>query len=162
MIILGIDPGTRKTGYGLVRKSGGRVCHVDNGLILPPAKADLPDRLAFIFEETRKLIARFCPEAVALEDLFVAKNARSSLKLGHARGVVMLAARMGDLPVYEYSPAEIKKAVAAYGQAAKEQMQKMVRLSLALPEVPAEDASDALAAALCHCQTIRFGDRTNG
>ena len=155
MIIIGIDPGTRTTGYGLVTKTGRDVQHIDNGLISPPAKSPLPDRLKEIYTQVQKLIHEFKPQAIALEDLFVAKNARSSLILGHARGVIMLAASQGHVPLYEYSPAQIKRTVVGYGQATKEQIQKLVKIHLRLNEVASEDASDALAVALCHCQHSR-------
>jgi len=156
MIILGIDPGTRFTGYGLIQREKNKVRHIDNGIIIPKAKDPLPRRLQEIFQKISSLLKEFKPAEVALEDVFVAKNVRSSLKLGHARGVVMLAASLTNLPLFEYTPAEVKKAVASYGHATKEQMQKMVKLHLNLKEVAAEDATDALAVALCHAQTKRF------
>ncbi|MDO8527630.1 MAG: crossover junction endodeoxyribonuclease RuvC [Deltaproteobacteria bacterium] len=155
MIILGVDPGTFTTGYGLIEKGKNSIRHIDNGLI-SPSKADLPLKLKQIFDAIHLLIEKFSPQELALEDVFVAKNARSSLKLGHARGVVMLAAANHGIPVYEYSPASVKSAIAGFGQASKEQMQKMVKIHLKLVEVAAEDAADALAVALCHCQTKRF------
>lgn len=156
MIILGIDPGTQKTGYGLIQKSGNKFLHIDNGLIVLNPKTPMSDRLQEIFAKTCALIKEFQPQALALEDVFIAKNVRSILKLGHARGVVLLAASLTNTPVFEYSPSQVKLAIASFGHASKEQMQKMVRLHLNLKEVAAEDASDALAIALCHCQTKRF------
>lgn len=156
MIILGIDPGTYYTGYGFVEKNGGSTTHIDNGLIAPAKSLPLPQRLKVFFEEIGRLIEQFSPKEIALEDVFVAKNARSSLKLGHARGVIMLAAACKNIPVFEYSPAEVKQAVSGFGQATKEQMQKMICLHLKLKEVAQEDANDALAVALCHSQTKRF------
>lgn len=155
MIILGIDPGTQTTGYGLVSKSRIGIEHIDNGLIIPP-KSDLPVKLEAIFAKIIRLIEQFSPTAIALEDVFFAKNAKTALRLGHARGVVMLAAARHGIPVFEYPPAQVKQAIAGFGQAPKEQMQKMVKIHLKLREVAAEDASDALAVALCHCQTRRF------
>lgn len=156
MIILGIDPGTRTTGYGLIRKNADRTEHIDNGLILPDSKAPFPAKLREIFDKITSLIAEYKPQEMALEDVFVAKNVKSTLKLGHARGVVMLAATRAALPVFEYSPAEVKRAVSGFGRAGKEQIQKMVLFHLKLKETAAEDASDALAVALCHSQTHRW------
>ncbi len=156
MITLGIDPGTHTTGYGLVTKTTRDPQHLENGLIIPTKKNLLPERLRQIYHQVQRLIAQFKPDAIALEDVFVAKNVRSSLTLGHARGVVMLAAAEQGLPVYEYSPAEVKQAIVGFGRASKEQVQKMVQIHLKLKEVAAEDASDALAVALCHCQMKRY------
>lgn len=156
MIILGIDPGTRITGYGFIQKNGRSWKHLDCGLIQPKPKQPLPDRLQFIFQKISAMIGQFRPDEIALEDLFFAKNAQSALKLGHARGVVMLAAAQHQIPVFEYPPARIKMALSGYGQADKGQMQKMVKIHLKLSEVAEENASDALAAALCHSQTRRF------
>ena len=156
MITLGIDPGTHTTGYGLVTKTSRDPQHIDNGLIIPTKKNLLPERLKQIYHQVCRLITQFKPDAIALEDVFVAKNVRSSLTLGHARGVVMLAAAEQNVPVYEYSPAEVKQAIVGFGQASKEQVQKMVQIHLKLKEIAAEDASDALAVALCHCQKKRY------
>lgn len=152
MIILGIDPGTRTSGFGLIDNSKSAVRHLDNGLIIPSQKSPLPLRLKEIHEEVCRLIEQFRPTAVAIEDVFMSKNARSSLKLGTARGVVLLACAQKGLPVFEYPPATVKQAITGFGQASKEQMQKMVRIHLKLKEVAAEDATDALAVALCHSQ----------
>ena len=156
MIILGIDPGTQITGFGLIQKNGQGWRHLDCGLIQPKAKQPLPDRLQFIYQKIAQTIEQIRPNEIALEDLFFAKNAQSALKLGHARGVVMLAAAQYQIPVFEYPPAQIKMALAGFGQATKEQMQKMVKIHLKLKEVAEENASDALAVALCHSQTKRF------
>lgn len=156
MIILGIDPGTRSLGFGLLQNEEKKWRHVDNGLVTTPPKISMPLKLKKIFEEVSALIEKFAPAEIALEDVFVAKNARSSLKLGYARGVVMLAAARAGVPVYEYPPATVKQAVAGFGQATKEQMQKMVKIHLKLREAAAEDASDALAVALTHCQLKKF------
>ncbi len=156
MIILGIDPGTYRTGFGLVQKNGNQLEHVDNGLIAPSVKFSLPEKLKKIYESIEAMIKTFQPKEIALEDLFFAKNAKSVLKLGHARGVVMLAAAQHGIPVYEYPPTQVKQAICGYGQATKDQIQKMVKIHLKLKEVAEENASDALAVALCHCQTKRF------
>ncbi len=152
MRILGIDPGTIITGYGIIEERNGQVHHVDNGGIQPRKKLPLPQRLQTIATELARIIERFQPEAVAVESLFVARNVRSSLLLGHARGVALLAAANAGLPVAEYSPTEVKQAVTGTGRASKAQIQHMVRAMLRLPEEAFEDASDALAVAMCHGQ----------
>lgn len=157
MIILGIDPGTRTTGYGLIEKNNNKVSHIENGLIIPKAKDPLPQRLEEIFRKVSSLLQEYKPAEIALEDVFVAKNVRSTMKLGYARGVILLAASLTKIPIFEYTPAQVKQTIANFGQATKEQIQKMVAIHLRLKEAAAEDASDALAVALCHGQTKRFG-----
>lgn len=159
MRILGIDPGSHVTGYGIVEKNAGAIRHIDNGTIAPANSLPLPNRLRHIYEGLARLIAQHEPDAIVIENVFVAKNARSSLLLGHARGVAMLAASSAEVPVEEYSPSQIKMAVTGSGRADKEQMQRMVRAILALPEIACEDASDALAVAICHCQTSGLAQR---
>lgn len=153
MRILGIDPGSRATGYGLVLCEGNRLQHIDNGVIRPPEKAELPARLLHIQQELAKVIARYAPECAAVEQVFVAHNVQSALKLGQARGVALLAAAQAGLEVAEYTPMQIKSAVVGYGRAAKGQVQQMVRALLNLPEIAQEDASDALAVAICHAHS---------
>ena len=154
MIVLGIDPGTIVTGYGVIEKQGDRLRHLDNGGIFPPKKDSLPLRVHFIFEHIEKLIEKFSPEAVAIEDIFVAKNVASSLKLGHARGAAMVAGTRAGIPVFEYSANQVKLALTGYGHAGKEQIQKMVQTLLRLPGEPFTDASDALAVAICHSHSV--------
>ncbi len=152
MLILGIDPGTHKTGWGVIKKEGNKISHVDNGLIVPKASLPLAARLLFIFNELVKVIDSFKPNAASVEEVFVAKSAKSALVLGHARGVALLAASRANLEVFEYSTRVIKQAVVGYGNAEKIQVAQMVKALLKLPEIAAEDASDALAAAICHAQ----------
>jgi len=156
MIILGIDPGTHNTGYGLVKKEGRDIVHVDNGIISPKQKSTLPEKLSFIHSELLKIIEKFGPGEVSIEDVFVSTNARSALILGHARGVAMLAASSSGLPVFEYGSREIKKALVGYGNAEKQQVAEMVKRLLKLPEVAAPDAADALAAAICHAHMLHI------
>ncbi len=153
MIILGIDPGTRITGYGLVRRHGQKYEHIDNGCIVPRAGDPMEQRLTQIANHVEKLIGEFQPEVMALEKAFFAKNAASALKLGQCRGAIMLTAGRAALPLYEYSPNEVKLAVTGSGRAQKEQVQKMIRLILKIPQDPQADAADALAVALCHAQS---------
>ncbi|MBI4125944.1 MAG: crossover junction endodeoxyribonuclease RuvC [Deltaproteobacteria bacterium] len=159
MIVLGIDPGSRTTGYGVVRAEGNHLTHIDNGGIQPKAGLSLPQRLRAIHDHLASLISTFHPEIVALEDIFVANNARSAMALGHARGIAMLAADQAGLEVSSYTPSQVKLAVVGFGGATKQQIQEMTRMMLKLPEVPQEDAADALAVALCHCQSAGFAHR---
>lgn len=153
MIILGIDPGTQITGYGLIEQNGSHAHAVDSGCLSTTRSQPMSERLSYLFGELEKLISHYHPDVVVIEQAFFAKNASSALKLGQCRGIAMLAAARAGLPVYEYSPRTIKQAVTGSGQASKEQIQKMVQILLKLPEAAAPDASDALAAALCHAQS---------
>ena len=153
MRILGIDPGTRVTGYGIIEKAGNRLIHVDNGGIFTRADMDLADRLKLIYDGLCQVIKEYAPEAVAVEQIFLAKNALSALKLGHARGTALLVGVNHGLPVFEYSALQVKSAVVGYGKAEKIQVQQMVKTLLKLPEIAQEDASDALAVAICHAHT---------
>ena len=151
MKVLGIDPGTRGTGYGLVESAAGELRLVECGVIRPPSTASLPDRLREIQEGLSEVIERTDPGCVVVEGVFYGQNVRSMVVLAHARGVAVLTAAQRDLPVFEYPPAEIKKAVVGTGGATKEQVAFMVakHLRLASPPEPA-DAADGCAAALCH------------
>ena len=154
MRVFGIDPGCDRTGYGCVDTDGSRHRVVVSGAITTPAAASFADKLHQIHQRLTLIIAECQPQVVAIENLFYSVNARSALKLGHARGVAMLAAVEAGLPVFEYTPAEIKRAVVGYGRADKPQVQHMVKLLLALDAVPSpHDAADALAIAICHVHT---------
>jgi crossover junction endodeoxyribonuclease RuvC len=149
--IFGIDPGSVRTGYGCVESEGSRHRIIMCGAIGTSASASFPEKLLEIHSRLSELLAECRPEAVAIESLFFATNASSALKLGHARGVAVLAAVQAGLPVAEYSPAEIKRAVVGHGRAEKHQVQQMVKLLLGLAAVPSpHDAADALAVAICH------------
>ncbi len=150
-IILGIDPGTRVTGYGVISCSHGTATPLDFGCIRPDEKAELPQRFLIIFDGLLSLISRFSPEAISVETQFFAKNAKSALAIGMARGVVLLAAAKTGVPIYQYAPSQAKLAVVGSGKASKEQVQRMIQMLLRLRELPQpEDAADALALALCH------------
>lgn len=152
-VFLGIDPGTAVTGYGVVlRREDGAVSLLECGVIRTSASEALPKRIREIFEGVETIIERFHPDAVSVEDVFQGKNVRSALTLGHARGAILLAAALRDIPIAEYSPREIKSAVVGTGNATKEQVGYMVQRQLRLktPPTPA-DAADGVAAALCHC-----------
>jgi crossover junction endodeoxyribonuclease RuvC len=152
----GIDPGSERTGYGCIETTGSRHQVVLCGAIATPAAASFPEKLLVIHQRLAALIAECQPDCVAVENLFYAVNARTALKLGHARGVAMLAAVEAGLPVIEYTPAEIKRAVVGYGRAEKQQVQHMVKLILGLAAPPSpHDAADALAVAICHVHSYR-------
>jgi crossover junction endodeoxyribonuclease RuvC len=149
--VFGIDPGCDRTGYGCVETDGSRHRIILCGAITSPTVEPLPDKLHRIHAQLALLLADCRPASVAIENLFFSVNVRSALKLGHARGVAMLAAVEAGLPVFEYTPAEVKRAVVGYGRADKPQVQQMVRLLLGLDAVPTpHDAADALAIAICH------------
>jgi crossover junction endodeoxyribonuclease RuvC len=153
--ILGIDPGSITTGFGVVDYERGRLALVEQGSIGTPRGADLAERLSRIHEATRSVIARTSPVAVAVESPFAGQNAKSLIQLAHARGVILLAAREAMLEIYEYSPRSVKSAVVGYGGAEKEQVAKMVRMLLpgCASLKMSVDASDALAIAICHAHT---------
>jgi len=153
MIILGIDPGSRITGYGIISKQGNRLVHIDNGAIFTQSALDFPQRLQRIFAGLSEIIVQYRPEAVAVENVFLAKNAQSALKLGQARGAAIVAAVSVGLSVFEYSALQVKQAVVGSGRAEKVQVQHMIKALLNLPEVAQEDASDALAVAVCHAHS---------
>jgi crossover junction endodeoxyribonuclease RuvC len=149
--VFGIDPGSERTGYGCVETDGRRHQLVACGALTLPAGATFPERLRLIHDGLTTLIAECRPDLIAIENLFHSVNVRSALKLGHARGVAMLAAVQAGVQVVEYTPAEVKRAVVGYGRAEKKQVQDMVRLLLGLERPPTpHDAADALAVAICH------------
>jgi crossover junction endodeoxyribonuclease RuvC len=153
--IFGIDPGSERTGYGCVETGGGRHRLIACGAITARAADAFPQRLARIHRELTALLIECRPDCVAVENLFHAKNAASALKLGHARGVAMLAAVEAGCEVVEYTPTEIKRAVVGYGRAEKHQVQQMVKLLLGLDKAPSpHDAADALAVAICHLHSV--------
>lgn len=159
MLVLGIDPGSRYTGYGVVRKSGSDLFYVAAGRINAARAGDLSERLPIIYGGICEIIEEFEPEQCAVESIFFAKNAMSSLKLGHARGVSLLALQLADVALYEYPPASVKQAVAGHGRANKDEVKRMVKMTLQIEGDLAEDAADALAVAICHCQAAGFEDR---
>ena len=157
MRILGLDPGSQHTGYGVVEKRGSRLLALGQGRISPPRKAPLPQRLAFLARELRTLVHRHEPEVAVLESLFHGINPRSLIVLAQARGVLLATLSGEGLEIVEYSPSEIKQAVTGYGRADKEQVGRMVRQILGLGAGPLpSDASDALAASICAAQRWRW------
>ena len=150
MIVLGIDPGTAITGYGVVERVGSRIRAIDYGCITTPADLALPQRLLEIRAAIADLIETRGPSLVAVERLFFNRNVQTAFAVGQARGAVLLTAAEHGLPVFEFTPNEVKTAVTGYGRAPKEQVQRMVQVVLALPELPKpDDAADALAIAIC-------------
>ena len=151
MIVLGIDPGTANTGYGVVARRRGRLVALDGGCVETPVGQPLERRLATIFTRMEELLDEHAPDAMAIEELFFGANTTSALAVGQARGVVMLAAGRRGIPCAGYTPQQVKGSVCGTGRAAKDQVQRMVQTLLALPEPPRPDhAADALAVAICH------------
>ena len=160
MRVLGIDPGSRITGFGVIDINKGKLQYVTSGCIRMKDK-DLPARLKTIFEGVSEVIESNSPEFMAIEEVFVARNARSALVLGQARGTAIAAGVNKGLPVGEYTALQIKKSVVGYGQADKSQVQHMVKSILTLGGLPQEDAADALACAICHGHTLEHMQRMN-
>jgi crossover junction endodeoxyribonuclease RuvC len=156
--IFGIDPGSERTGYGCLESDGSRFRLITCGAVAAPRGAAFSDKLRAIHDRLVALLVRARPECAVVESVFHARNVRTALRLGHARGVALLAASEAGIPVMEYTPAEIKRAVVGYGRAEKHQVQEMVRLLLGLAAPPSpHDATDALAAAICHSHTVGGG-----
>ena len=154
-LVLGIDPGSRRTGYGLVAVRDRSVGYVASGCIKAEI-GDMPQRLGIIYRGVSELIDQFNPTELAIEEVFLAKNASSALKLGQARGVAIAAAVAGELPVHEYAAKRVKQSLVGTGRGSKEQVAHMVRILLKLPGAPQADAADALAIALCHVNTCQL------
>lgn len=161
-IILGIDPGSRKTGYGLISTASAGATYIASGVIRIQEILTLPERLKVIFDSVSEIIEVHQPQEFAIEQVFMSKNASSALKLGQARGAAIVAAVNHDLPVSEYEARKIKQAVVGTGAADKLQVQHMVKVLLKLPKSPQEDAADALAVALCHANTQKHMIRIAG
>jgi crossover junction endodeoxyribonuclease RuvC len=158
MIVLGIDPGTARLGYGIVDRQGSRLAMVDYGCLETIDDRPLEQRLLLIHEGIDDLIQTYRPEAVGVERLFFNKNVRTATAVGQARGVVLLTAAQHGLPVLEYGPHEVKMAVTGYGRAPKDQVQRMVQLVLSMKELPRpDDAADALAVAVCTAHAVTPG-----
>lgn len=157
MRVLGIDPGSRFTGYGVVEERAGQLRHLGHGVIHADESAPLERRLTQIFAELTLALGLYAPDVVAVEGLFTFKNARSALVLGHARGVALLCAAQKGLAVHEYPPARVKRSVGAGGADGKGAVARMVEAFLKLPALKPADASDALAVAICHLNHARVG-----
>lgn len=160
MRVLGIDPGSRITGYGIVEQQGNRLVHVDNGAIFTDSATDFAGRLKLIFDGLSRIITEYRPDEVAVENVFFSNNVQSALKLGQARGAALVAAVHADLPVAEYTALQVKQAVVGQGRAEKSQVQKMLKALLGLTELAQADASDALAVAVCHLNSRDLKQKT--
>jgi len=159
MKVLGIDPGTITMGYGVIEGRDDEIALIDCGALTSRERSPIGERLSYLYQELLEIIQHHKPEAVAVEQPFMAKNARSALAIGRAQAVALLAAANKGIPTYEYTPAQIKQRVANYGASSKEQIQEMVRLQLGLAEVPQpNDAADALAVAICHLREIHLSN----
>jgi crossover junction endodeoxyribonuclease RuvC len=159
MKILGIDPGTVVMGWGVIEGEDTDLALVDFGAITVAEKSPMGERLSRLYQELLKVVQLHKPDAVAVEQPFVAKNVRTALAIGRAQAIALLAAAINDIPTFEYTPAQVKQRVASYGASSKEQVQEMVRLQLNLAEVPQpNDAADALAVAICHAQEIHINN----
>ena len=157
MRILGIDPGTITMGYGVIETGEDEITLVDYGALNTSTRSPIGERLSYLYNRLMEIISRHQPDAVAVEQPFMAKNARSALAIGRAQAIAMLAAANQGIPVYEYAPTAIKQRVADYGASSKEQIQEMVRLQLGLSRVPEpNDAADALAVAICHWREMQL------
>ena len=157
MLVLGVDPGTAITGYGLVREEEGGLTLIDYGVITTAAGQPLPERLQIIYCGLTDVARKHQPQQAAVEELFFSRNVRTALSVGHARGVALLALADAGLAIHEYKPLEIKQAITGYGGADKRQVQEMVRLLLNLDHVPQpDDAADAVAVAVCHIHSARM------
>ena len=154
MRVIGFDPGTATTGFGVVEKRGSRLWHVEHGVIRTPAHGPFAERLQQIYDETQALLVRFQPDAVAIERLYFKQNVSTGIAVAQARGVIALAAQQAGAPIGEYSPTEAKTAITGYGKADKRQMQDMIKILLKLDAIPKpDDAADALAMAICQIHT---------
>jgi crossover junction endodeoxyribonuclease RuvC len=162
MRVLGIDPGTLNLGYGLVDEMGGDMTMVDCGVLTSTSKVPVEKRLSDFYNRLVEIIIRYQPEEVAVEEPFVAINARSALAVGRAQAIAILAAANKNLPVFRYLPAQVKQQVTDYGGSSKEQVQGMVKIQLGISELPgSSDAADALAVAICHIYRNKFNQRIN-
>lgn len=162
MKVIGIDPGSNITGYGVVEEKSDRLFALDWGRVRPPPKRSFAEKLKVIHEDIEKIIHRHRPDVVAVEDMFFAENVKSAVKLGHARGVAILAAARHDIQVEEYTPLEIKQSIVGYGRADKNQVRDMLCYILNLDKnIKGTDASDALAVAVCHLHSARIKNMIN-
>jgi len=159
MRILGIDPGTITMGYGVIESREDDIALIDYGALVSQTRSPIGERLSFLYNKLMEIIQRYQPDAVAIEQPFLAKNVKSALAVGKAQAIAILAAANQGIPTYEYTPTQVKQRVADYGASSKEQIQEMVRLQLGLSQVPQpSDAADALAIAICHLREIHLSN----
>lgn len=160
LLILGIDPGIAILGFGFVRYEANKFTVIDYGAITTEANTPISERLTRIYDELTGIIESYKPDAIAVEELFFNKNIKTALTVGHARGVAVLAGSKSKVPVYEYTPLQVKQAVVGYGRAEKSQIQQMVKILLNLREIPKpDDVADALAVAICHGNSSNFSEQ---
>jgi crossover junction endodeoxyribonuclease RuvC len=158
MVIMGIDPGLAKSGYGIIHKNGNDCSAIKYGVIETGSRLPMSERLKLLYQEFYKLIQSYKPDSVAVEELFFNRNAKTVIAVGQARGVAILTAALSDIRVYEYTPLQVKQAVVGYGRADKTQVQQMIKTFLNLEVIPKpDDAADALAVALCHLNSFKLG-----
>ena len=160
MVVLGIDPGARRTGYAVVEAAGDTVLIKETGALSTSPQSPFPERLRSIYRGLSEVVARFRPDEIAVEDVFVKKNVRVALMMGHVRGVALLVGAMHEVPIGEYTPGEIKQAIVGHGSASKEQVKFMVTALLKIEDIPSEDEADALAVALCHVHKRKLNEDT--
>jgi crossover junction endodeoxyribonuclease RuvC len=154
MIILGVDPGVAITGYGIIDYTGNKFKVIEYGAVLTGSKIEFSCRLLKIYQELSIIISKYKPDVFAIEELFFNKNIKTALAVGHGRGVAILSAATQNLPVFEYTPLQVKQAVVGYGRAEKSQVQQMIKILLCLPAIPKpDDVADALAVAVCHAHS---------
>jgi crossover junction endodeoxyribonuclease RuvC len=159
MRVLGIDPGTIAMGYGVIESRDDETTLIDCGTLITPARSPIGERLSYLYNQLSEIVSGYQPDAVAVEQPFIAKNVKSALAIGRAQAIAILAAANKGVPTYEYTPTQIKQRVANYGASSKEQIQEMVRLQLGLSQTPQpSDAADALAVALCHLSEIHLSN----
>lgn len=159
MLVLGVDPGSVVTGYGLIEKKNNQMTCIHSGTISSSASIPFYQRIHRIFRSMVDIMTQYHPQEMAIEDIFFAKNVKGALKIGHARGAVLIASVQCGVKIFEYTPLEIKKSVVGYGRATKEQVRSMVQIILHLKEKPSLDTSDALATAICHLNWIRYDEK---
>jgi len=158
MLVIGIDPGTATTGYGVIEEQGDKSLHLkEHGAIRTSSRMNADKRLQVLHDKLIEVLQRWRPQCAAVEKLYFQQNVRTALQVGEARGVIMLALAESSIPVFEYNPMDVKLAVTGYGMADKNQVQQMVKMLLCLPEIPKpDDAADALAIAICHAHSARL------
>ncbi len=160
MIILGLDPGTATTGYGVIRVIGNRFQMLEYGIISTPPKMPMEKRLQMIYDGLQELLLKWKPDQAAIEELFFNQNITTAITVGQARGVLLLCCAQNDVPLAEYTPLQVKQALVGYGRADKKQIQQMVKMFLNLPEIPKpDDAADGLAIAICHAHNYQTNVR---
>ncbi len=156
-IILGFDPGVADTGFGIINDENGKLVCLEYGSIKTAAQLHLPERLVIIYSAVQKLLKKYSPALISIEQLFFSKNVKTAMAVGQARGVVLLACEQSGVPIMEFTPNQVKQAVSSYGGANKEQVQRMVQMLLRLEEIPKpDDAADALAIAICGSGNCKF------